>query len=123
MNEIACPHCGKAFKVDETGYADIHKQVRDEKFDSQLKERLELAKEEKLGRELQGETQQKDVAISELQAQLKQAKVDTENATQQAQREKASAVELTEHKVSSFLQKRDSGTEGDYSRVEGTGGC
>ena len=31
MNEIICPHCDKAFKVDETGYADIMKQVRETK--------------------------------------------------------------------------------------------
>jgi len=42
MNEISCPHCGKAFKIDETGYADILKQVRDKEFDAQLHERLEL---------------------------------------------------------------------------------
>ncbi len=42
MNEISCPHFGKAFKVDETGYADILKQVRDKEFDAQLHERLEL---------------------------------------------------------------------------------
>ena len=27
MHEIVCPHCGKAFKIDEAGYADILKQV------------------------------------------------------------------------------------------------
>jgi len=47
MNEISCPHCSKAFKVDETGYAHILKQVRDSEFDKQLKERLELASKEK----------------------------------------------------------------------------
>jgi hypothetical protein len=25
MNEIICPHCGKAFTIDEVGYADILK--------------------------------------------------------------------------------------------------
>ncbi len=29
MNEIFCPHCHKAFKVDEAGFADILKQVRE----------------------------------------------------------------------------------------------
>ena len=48
MNEIICPHCGKAFKIDETGYADILKQVRDSDFDKQLHERLELAEQDKL---------------------------------------------------------------------------
>lgn len=32
MNEIICPHCGKAFKIDEADYADILKQVRDHEF-------------------------------------------------------------------------------------------
>ena len=36
MHDIICPHCNKAFKVDETGYADILKQVRDADFNEQL---------------------------------------------------------------------------------------
>ena len=48
MNEIICPHCTKAFKVDEAGYADILKQVRDSAFDQQLHDRLELAEKDKL---------------------------------------------------------------------------
>ena len=43
MHDIICPHCHKAFKVDESGYADILKQVRDADFHAQLHERLELA--------------------------------------------------------------------------------
>lgn len=30
MNEIKCPKCGTVFQVDETGYADIVKQIRDQ---------------------------------------------------------------------------------------------
>ena len=48
MNDIICPHCHKAFKVDEAGYADILKQVHDGEFEQQLHERLELAEKEKL---------------------------------------------------------------------------
>ena len=48
MNEINCPHCKKAFTIDEAGYADILKQVRDSEFDQQLHERLELAEKEKI---------------------------------------------------------------------------
>ena len=48
MNEINCPHCNKAFKVDEAGYADIVKQVRDSEFDKQLHEKLEIAEKDKL---------------------------------------------------------------------------
>ncbi len=47
MHEIKCPHCGKAFKIDEAGYAAILKQVRDGTFEQELHERLELAAKEK----------------------------------------------------------------------------
>jgi hypothetical protein len=47
VNEIICPHCGKAFKIDEAGYADILKQVRDREFQQELHERLELAEKDK----------------------------------------------------------------------------
>ena len=39
MNEIICPHCAKAFKIDEAGFADIVKQVRDHQFQEELQER------------------------------------------------------------------------------------
>ena len=47
MNEIICPHCKKAFKIDEAGYADILKQVHDKEFDQQLNDRLQIAEREK----------------------------------------------------------------------------
>jgi hypothetical protein len=40
MNEIVCPNCQKAFKVDESGYAEILKQVHDKDFEKQLAERM-----------------------------------------------------------------------------------
>ena len=47
MNDIICPHCNKAFKVDESGFADILRQVRNHEFDKEIKERLALAEKEK----------------------------------------------------------------------------
>ncbi len=47
MNEIICPHCDKAFKVDETGYANILKQVRGREFEKEIHERLERAEKDK----------------------------------------------------------------------------
>jgi hypothetical protein len=80
MHEIICPHCSKAFKIDEAGYANILKQVRDGDFDKQLHERLELAEREKrdaialaeakLAHELQSTAARKDAEIQALQAQL-----------------------------------------------------
>jgi len=47
MNDIKCPNCHKVFKVDEAGFADILKQVRDHQFDEELNKRLALAEREK----------------------------------------------------------------------------
>jgi hypothetical protein len=47
MNEIICPNCNKAFKVDEAGFADILKQVRDHQFEEEINKRLALADKEK----------------------------------------------------------------------------
>lgn len=94
MNDISCPHCGKAFKVDETGYANILKQVRDKEFDAQLHERMELADKEKrdavelakarLSTELKGETQEKEATIKELKAQLEAGKTEQQLAVNSA---------------------------------------
>ncbi|MEO6903023.1 MAG: DUF2130 domain-containing protein [Bacteroidia bacterium] len=47
MNDIICPNCKKVFKVDEAGFADILKQVRDHQFEEELQKRLNLAEREK----------------------------------------------------------------------------
>ena len=47
MNEIICPQCHKAFQVDEAGFANILKQVRDRQFDEEVRNRLAIAEKEK----------------------------------------------------------------------------
>ncbi len=78
MNDIICPNCDKVFKVDEAGFADILKQVRDHKFEEELQKRLDLAENEKvnavklaeanLKNSLQENLAKKDKEISELKA-------------------------------------------------------
>jgi len=46
MKDIICPNCKKAFKVDEAGFADILKQVRDDQFENELHDRLDIAEKE-----------------------------------------------------------------------------
>jgi len=99
MNEIKCPHCGKAFKIDEAGYADILKQVRDSEFEQQLHERLELAEldkrnavelaETKVASEMQKAAVAKDSEIQKLQAKLDAGEVARKLAVTEAR----SAVE------------------------------
>ena len=86
MHEISCPHCGKAFKVDETGYADILKQVRDGDFERQLHERLELAEQEKqaaveLAQTKAASASQKDAATKDAEIQGLMAKLEAEETT------------------------------------------
>jgi len=45
MSEITCPHCSKAFKVDQAGYAEILSQVKNKEFDKEVHQRLELEKQ------------------------------------------------------------------------------
>ena len=47
MNEIICPECKKAFKIDEAGYAEILKQVHNSEFENELQKRLKDADKEK----------------------------------------------------------------------------
>ncbi len=86
MNEIICPHCKKAFKVDEAGFADILKQVRDHQFQEEINERLKLAETEKQNAVKLAEAQIKNM----LQDQL--AKKDQELLALKAQKE----VELSQ---------------------------
>ena len=86
MNEIICPHCKKAFKVDEAGFADILKQVRDHQFQEEINERLKLAESEKQNAVKLAEAQIKNT----LQDQL--AKKDQELLALKAQKE----VELSQ---------------------------
>ena len=93
MNEIICPKCKKAFKVDEAGYADILKQVRDHQFEEELKNRLDLAEKEKdnavkLAEANVKSTYQAKLAESEKLLTELRAKTDTELAQRISDKEK-----------------------------------
>jgi hypothetical protein len=133
MNEVICPHCGKAFKIDEAGYANILKQIRDSEFEKQLHERLELAEQDKrnavelaqtkLASEMQRATTVKDTEIQELKARLEAGEVarklavaealsavererDTlANELAQAKNEKQAASNLADARLVNELQK------------------
>ena len=87
MNEIKCPHCGKAFKIDEASFAAILKQVRDNEFEKELHERIDSevrATEARTKLELQTENNKKEAEIAELKAQLNNSSTKTELAVTQA---------------------------------------
>lgn len=78
MKDIICPHCQKTFRVDEAGFADILKQVRDDQFEKELHERLVIAEKEQdnavklaeanLKNSMQEDLAKKDSLIAELKA-------------------------------------------------------
>lgn len=111
MHEIICPNCGKAFKIDEAGYANILKQVRDSEFKQQLNERLELAEKDKrnavelaqakVASELQMAAATKDAEIQGLKATLEAIEV----AQKLAINEAVSAVEKERDQLKSGLDR------------------
>ncbi|MGB1338887.1 MAG: DUF2130 domain-containing protein [Cycloclasticus pugetii] len=133
MQDIHCPECKKAFKIDEAGYADIVKQVRDSEFTQQLNERLDIAEKEKINavelakqqatNDAQKNSAAKDAEIQDLKARLeagdtsKQLAVseavkavekerdDLANRLRQAELEKKAASELAAANHSNQLQK------------------
>jgi len=133
MHDIICPHCRKAFKIDETGYADILKQVRDADFDKQLHERHEMAEKDKRAAvelsearsasELHKAASAKDSEIQALKSQINAGEVARKlavtealsavekerdaltNQLAQAQQEKEAAAKLAEAKALAELQQ------------------
>lgn len=148
MQEIICPHCKKAFKVDEAGYADLLKQVRDHEFEKQLNERLELAEKDKqnavelaksqIGNAMQKSASEKDAEIKELKAKLDAGAVEQQLAVTEALRavekerdtlanelEKAkeaneTTIQLTEAKLNQKLQETTAAKDAEIQGLKAT---
>ncbi len=103
MHEITCPHCHTPFTIDESGYADIVKQVRDREFDQALHDRLELAEREtrtavelaeaKLATTLAADAAARDAEIARLKAEAAASAASTASAQQLAVIAAVSAIE------------------------------
>lgn len=126
MHEIICPHCEKAFKIDETGYADILKQVHDSEFEQQLHERLELAEKGKLTEvelaksnirnDMQKVSAAKDASIKELEAKLDASEVTRKLAVTEALR----AVEKERDVLANELEKAQQDNKAASKLAEAT---
>ena len=111
MHEIICPHCGKAFKIDEAGYANILKQVRDSEFEKQLHERLELADQDKrnaveLAQTKVASESQKAAAAKDAEIQALKARLDAGDVARKlAVTEALSAVEKERDALTNELKQ------------------
>lgn len=148
MQEIICPHCGKAFKIDEAGYADILKQVRDSEFEKQLHARLELAEQDKrsavelaqtkFASELDKAAAAKDTEIQELKAKLDAVEVERKlavtealrvvekerdalaNELEKAKKDKQAASELAEARLVNELQMTSAMKDAEIQGLKAT---
>ncbi|MGE4499542.1 MAG: DUF2130 domain-containing protein [Hydrogenovibrio sp.] len=146
MNEIKCPHCHKAFKVDEAGYADILKQVRDDEFEAQIHERLELAEKQKQSeielakaqaiRDMEKSASEQERQIQDLTAKLEAGEVSQKLAVnealkaiekerdelavtlQQTKHEMQSATQLANAKLLQELQQAEAKKDAEIQRLQ-----
>lgn len=122
MQEIKCPKCGEVFQVDESGYAQIVKQVRDREFDRELSKReqhfaqerdnavkiAELAQEKKYADKLSEQErrlQEKEKEIAELRGKLNSSGKDAELAVTKAIQEKERELSEKELTIASLEGK------------------
>ena len=128
MKEIKCPNCGKVFSVDESGYAAILNQVKNEEFDKEIKEREEAIKAKVLSDSLIQKQQlekEKDQQISELNQIISNLKKDldyiketTKNQTQQENEQKYNALKENYLKLENQLTELKNNKEKEIQSLE-----
>ena len=113
MKDIICPHCNKAFKIDEAGYADILKQVRDHQFTEELRKRLELANQDKenalklaeanIKNAYQNQLAQKENELTALNAKINNANLEKQLAIKEATQK----IEKERDELSSDIKSKE----------------
>lgn len=78
MQEIKCPNCGTVFQVDESEYAQILRQVRDEEFKKELEYRAKDLEEKK----------KTDVQLVRMEQEKKLREVITSKVSELAEKER-----------------------------------
>ena len=128
MQEIKCPKCGTVFQVEESGYAEIVKQVRDKEFERAIAERvnemektrgteLQLA-EEKTRRELADSLAEKDRAIAELKLRLEASQTESQLAVKNVRAESELAVKTALAEKDAQILKLSSEVESARTSAE-----
>jgi hypothetical protein len=146
MHEIICPHCSTAFKVDEAGYADILKQVRDKTFTEEIHKQLELAEKEKqtavalaksqtayemqqtladrdaaikaLHARLDATTTEQKLAVSEALKAVEQERDRLRHALEKVKDEQLAASQLAKATLDAELQRERSGKESEIQKLK-----
>src|SRR3989339_556706 len=114
MNEIICPHCKRAFKIDEAGFADILKQVHDHEFEKELHERVEMLEKEKenavklaeanITNTLQKDLAKKDAELAEIKSKINNVELEKKLAVTEA----VNKIEKERDELAGELKSKDS---------------
>ena len=128
MKEIKCPNCGKVFSVDESGYAAILNQVKNEEFDKEIKEREEaikakvlsdsLIQKQQLEKEKDQQINELNQIISNLKKDLDYIKETTKNQTQQENEQKYNALKENYLKLENQLTELKNNKEKEIQSLE-----
>ncbi len=97
MNEISCPNCGTVFKIDESGWAKVVKQIRDKEFEKEIADKERVWNEskemavalalEQREREFQSRMAEQDLKCSKLETLLESAKTEEKLAVNEVKAE------------------------------------
>ena len=121
MKEIKCPNCGKMFQVDESGYAAILKQVRDEEFEKELEQRENAIKNEKQSALKLANAESENI-INSLKEKLKSAEskmaLEIEKAVNEKDRELTEKSQKQLYESNSKIQQLQSRLETDINKME-----
>lgn len=121
MAQIKCPHCGKAFTVDESEYASIVKQVRDAEFERDIEERVRLVEKNQGSAVAAAEARVREAAQAELADVRSKAASDLMNAQTKAASELAdarSAAQAESARKDALIAGLKAQLEGAKSSVE-----
>jgi hypothetical protein len=116
MNEITCPHCTKSFKLDDAGYADILRQVRDHQFQIELEKREAEMERQRLDALKLAESQANEklqVALSAKERELAEERAKAERELGQLK----SQLDSFELQKSLALKDAVSGLEQERNRL------
>ncbi len=109
MKDIKCPSCGKTFRIDPSSFEEILLQIKDEEFNKQIEQRLQLAEEDKkkgieiakqeLKIQLMEDRQKKDAKIQDLESKLNIAEEKKSNALNELNNKASNKINLLNNEI------------------------
>ena len=110
LYEIKCPHCGEVFQVDESGYAAILQQVRDDEFSKAV-----AAQQARFDSELK---MAQDAASAEVKAAIASVEADKKSAIATAEADKKAAVAQAKAEAAAVSSKEIADLKAKLSAAE-----